>query len=193
MNRGLMGLNVAGVISLVAIGVVAVSYITAYNFGNRMEQQIKAAWEDNEGILAQYGQKVQEAAKVTELQRDDLKDVFTGAIEARYGKQGSQAVFQWIQEQNPNLDSTVYKQVQQIVEAGRNEFRVGQTRLVDIKQIYRTGLGKFWRGYWLEVAGYPRIAVGFPDVAKDDYKVITTDLASGAFKSGKESGPIKLR
>ncbi len=173
--------------------VSAISYISAANNGNRSEQSIHAAYEDNENILSQYGQKVQEAAGVTALQRDDLIAVFTGANQSRYGTDGSEATFQWITEQNPNLNQETYLQVQRIVEAGRNEFQNAQTRLVDAKRGYRTSLGSFWTGLWLGFAGYPKINIGYPIGTSDDYPAISTTRAQDAFDKGVEGGPIILR
>lgn len=178
-------------ITIFIIGLV--SYVSAYNYGNRAENEIVAAWENNENILAQYGQKITEAAQVTEMQRDDVAAILTGGLEARYGADGSQAMFQWLQEQNPNVGPEVYTKVQQLVEAGRNEFKVAQTRLVDSKRSYRTALGSLWQGrLWLNLAGYPTINVGFPNGSQDDYSVITTQRAGDAFESGVEE-PIQLR
>jgi len=189
MKTAVVVASLIGMVFLVGI----VSYISAANKGNRSEQSVAAAYDANQNILAQYGQKVQEAASVTTLQRDDMIAVFTGANESRYGKTGSAATFQWIKEQNPSLDQATYVQVQRIVEAGRNEFQSAQNRLVDVKRNYRTALGNFWEGMWLGFAGYPRINIGYPIGAKDDYPVISTGRAQDAFKAGKEEGPIKLR
>jgi hypothetical protein len=182
-------LGVVGVLALV----VGSSYISAYNYGNRAEQGVVAAWENNENILSQYGQKLQEAASVTTILKQDVQDILSGAIEARYGANGSQATMQWIQEQNPTVTPEVYVKVQQIAEAGRNEFQNAQTRLIDAKRGYRTELGNFWSGLWLRVAGYPKINIGFPIGAQDDYEAITTTRASNAFETGREEGPIPLR
>ena len=38
---------------------------------------------------------------------DDVARVTREAIEGRYGDKGSQATFQWLQEQNPQLDRVV--------------------------------------------------------------------------------------
>lgn len=183
-----IGFGALGTLVLVCI----VSYFTAWSAGNRAEQQINAEWENNENILAQYGQKIREAAQLTEMQRDDVAAILTGGLDARYGADGSQAAFQWIQEQNPNVTSEVYVQIQRIIEAGRNEFQNAQTRLVDVKRGYRTQLGSPWRGTWLGVVGYPQINVGFPIGSDDDYRVITTARASNAFETGVEE-PISLR
>lgn len=178
-------ISVLGVFaSLVIIAVW--SFVSSYNYGNSAEQQIKALYTNNQNILAQYSQKVREAAQVPDMYKDAVKEVVTAALSGRYGDGGSKAVFQWIQEQNPTIDPAVYIKVQQIVEAGRNEFQTAQTRLIDEKRLYETSLGYLWKGLWLRVAGYPKIRL-------DDYKVILNDYTTGVFESGKESGPIKLR
>lgn len=185
-------LILVGVVAVIAL-VVAASYVTAYNYGNRAEQTILAVWENNENILAQYGQKIQEAAQVATMQRDDVAAILTGGMDARYGENGSQAVFQWIQEQNPNVGPEVYTKIQQLVEAGRNEFQDAQTRLIDQKRGYRTQLGSLWRGTFLKFAGYPRINIGYPIGTQDDYEPITTTRAANVFETGVEEGPIQLR
>lgn len=180
-----IGLLVAGIIAGAVIGTCAVSYISAYNTGNRLEQNIIATDENNRNILAQYGNRIAEAAQIPAMQRDDMKDVITAALQGRYGKDGAKAVFQAIQEQNPNIDSTVYIQLQRMIEAGRLEFASAQTKLVDQKRIYETSLGSFWQGTWMSVAGYPKINLA-------DYKIVSTDRADEAFKTGIEA-PMQLR
>lgn len=168
------------------IGIVTISYVSAYNYGNEMERSLVAVQDNNKNILAQYGQKVQEAAQVPGMQRDDMMKVVVAALEGRYGADGSKATFQWIQEQNPNIDSKVYLKIQQIIESGRNEFQNGQTRMLDVKRSYETSLGYLWRGTWMRIAGYPKI-----DLAS--FKIVSTDRADAAFSAGKEDGPLKLR
>lgn len=181
MKTGLITAIVLGAF----VGVGAVSYISAYNTGNRMERLIVATDENNRNILAQYGNRVAEAAQIPAMQRDDLTAVVTAALEGRYGDDGSRAVFQFIQEQNPQIDSTVYVQLQRMIEAGRIEFAAAQTKLVDQKRIYETSLGSFWQGTWMNVAGYPRIDL-------DEYQIVSTARADEAFETGIEE-PIQLR
>ena len=181
------GTIVAGVVAASIAGMAAIgvaSYISAYNTGNRLEQNIKATYENNRNILAQYGNKIAEAAQVPAMQRDDLTAVVTAALEGRYGEDGSRAVFQWIQEQNPQIDSTVYIQLQRMIEAGRNEFTDAQTKLTDQKRVYETALGSFWQGTWMSFAGYPKIDL-------EEYKIVSTSRADNAFETGIEE-PIKL-
>lgn len=181
------------IVAVVAVGLVvaafavlAMSYISAYNAGNRFENQLKAAYENNQNILSQYAQKVMEASQVPDMMRDDLVAVSRAAIEGRYGEGGSRAVFQAIAEQNPQVSEALYIKLQQIVEAGRDEFKTAQTRLIDIKRAYETALGSFWQGMWLRIAGYPQ-----EDLSK--YRAVITDSVEKTFHTGKEAAPLKLR
>lgn len=185
MKTGLIVASVLGITVLSTVGIGVASYVSAYNTGNRLEQSIKATDENNRNILAQYGTRIAEAAQIPAMQRDDLKEVVTAALEGRYGKDGSKAVFQFLQEQNPQIDSTVYIQLQRMIESGRIEFQNAQTKMVDQKRIYDTALGSFWQGTWLRIAGYPKIDL-------DEYQIVSTDRANAAFDTGVEE-PIKLR
>lgn len=179
------GLLISGIVAAAIAGACVVSYISAYNTGNRLERAIVATDENNRNILAQYGNRIAEAAQIPAMQRDDMKEVITAALQGRYGKDGARAVFQSIQEQNPNIDSTVYVQLQRMIEAGRVEFADAQTKLVDQKRVYETALGSFWQGTWMNVAGYPKI-----DLA--EYQIVSTTRADEAFKTGIEE-PMQLR
>lgn len=180
-----IGLVIAAIVAAI-VGVLAVSYVSAYNHGNAMEKQLVALRDNNKNILAQYSQKVQEAAQVPAMYRDDVTKVVTAALEGRYGPDGSKATWQWIREQNPKLDPAVYVKIQQIIEAGRNEFQQGQTRMIDVRRSYETSLGFFWRGMWLRIAGYPKVDL-------NQFKPVTTDRTEEVFSKGKEDGPLKLR
>ena len=174
-----------GVIAMLAM-VVGGSYISAYNTGNRLENGIKASYLDNQNVLSQYSQKIAEAAQIPAMQAEDNRNLIVAALDARYGPEGSKAMFQFIQEQNPTLNSEVYTQIQRMIEAGRNDFRVAQTKLIDQKRVYETQLGSFWGGTWMSIAGYPKINL-------DDYKIIVNVQTQNTFENGVEAGPIKLR
>jgi hypothetical protein len=94
-------------------------------------------------------------------------------------------MFQFIQEQNPTIDSAVYVELQRIISGGREDFRIAQTRLIDQKRVYETALGSFWGGTWMRVAGYPKIDL-------DDFVIVTNARTEDAFNSGQEEA-IELR
>ena len=189
----------AGLIALVFLGIVAAvafvivgSYVTNANYGNRAERGLGAAWENNENILAQYSLKVNEVVQVPTMYKNDFKEVYEATMAGRYGDNGSEAMFQFLKEQNPQLDSALYVKIQQIMEAGRNEFRVAQTSLVDKKRVYVTNLGYVWKGFWLQTAGYPMLNVGFQG-GTDDFEIITSEYAVEAFETGIDKGIVISR
>ena len=157
-------------------GVLIGSYVTNYNYGNRAEQEIIAQYDDMRNILGQYSLKVNEAAQVPDMYKDDLKEVMTSVMTARMGPDGRKAAFQWFKEHNVNIDAAMYTKIQQIIEAGRNKFENTQTKFIDTKRVYETNLGYLWKGTWLKIAGYPNIDL-------DKYSIISSEHANATFDS----------
>lgn len=177
-------LVVVGLLVTAAVVLVA-QYVSAYNYGNQAEQGLEAQYKVNQNTLAQYVQKVQEAAQVPAQYSADLTKLMTDVMGGRYGAEGSKATWQWIKEQNPSLDPKLYEKIQQIVEAGRDEFKVNQNKLTDLQRQYQTNLGYLVRGMFLRIAGYPKV-----DLKK--YDPITNDYTQDAYKKGKETGPVTI-
>ena len=178
------GLIILGLVLFIG-GSLFLTYSSSYNYGNSMEVLLKATQEDNKQTLAQYGEKIAEMAQVPEMYRDDIVKVTSAAIEGRYGPGGSKAVFQMLREQNPSLDVSLYKNIQVAIEAGRNDFTVKQKKLIDQKRQYETEIGGLFSGFWLKLAGYPKVNLA-------DYDAVSTDRANEVFKTKKET-PLKLR
>src|ERR1700758_1104254 len=97
------------------------------------ESGIKAQYDEDRNNYSNYFTKVSEMAQVPQMYVDGLKSVYDGAMTGRYGKDGSKAVFQFIQEHNPSFDASMYTRLQQAMEAGRNSFEADQRTLLDKK------------------------------------------------------------
>lgn len=177
-------MGILGVMVAVAAFCI-LTYIKFHNVGVGLETKLEGVWQENKVVLNTYTTKVQEVAQVPDMMRDDLQKVIEQTFQGRYGKDGSKAVFQFINEQNMNLDPQLYRQIQQVMEAGRNDFQTSQKVLVDVKMNYKAQLDYFWSGFWLGVAGYPKVNL-------DDYKIVTLGEVEAKFESGKDS-VIKLR
>lgn len=182
-----IALVVGGIFLTLILGVAAIfglSYVSYANKGNEWENQIDASYKNNQNILGQYSLKVQEAAHVSDKYSEALTALISKALDARYGEDGSKAAFQWIQEQNPNLDPQVYVKLQQIIEAGRNEFKVSQTSLLDQCRVYKTNTGYIWSGFWLRLAGYPKEGL------EKKCTPINSEYSQDAYKTGVEKGVV---
>ncbi len=180
----IVGLGVVGMFVLV-IGMAVVSYISAANYGNRLENQLLTKVENNQNIYANGTQKIIEVAQVPSMYVDDVTKVTQAAIAGRYGANGSQAVFQMLREQNPQLDASMYKKIQQVIESFRDEFQNNQTAMLDIRNTYKTALGTVWQGFWLKLAGYPKTDL-------KQFDIVTTDKAAETFRTKRDTG-VQLR
>ena len=174
---------------LIVVGIVlaffAMSYISVYNTAVRSEKQIVAQYDNLKNVLGQYSLKVAEAAQVPSMYRDDLTKVYSEVMQGRYGQDGSKAMWQWLKEQNPQIDSSLYTKIQTIVESGRDRFENQQTQFIDIKRTYETSLDYFFTGTILRMAGFPRINLA-------EYKIIQSQHGQETFESGVDTG-LKLR
>jgi hypothetical protein len=182
----LIGIGSAVLFIGIVIAVIVSSYWSAYNYGNRMDNQLIAIQDNNKNIYAQGTQRVMEIVQVPKMYADDLGQLIEKDIQGRYGKNGSQAMMQWITERQLTVDPSLYAKVQQTVEQFRLDFQNNQTRLIDVKRSYMTAQGSLWQGLWLRIAGFPKVNMA-------DFSAITTDQTEAVFEAGKETGPLKLR
>jgi hypothetical protein len=179
LNKGLIIGGIVGAIAIIFIG----SWISTNNWAIRSESAIIAQKDTAKNVLGQYGPSLREALGVTKLQTKAVTDVITGANESRYGKTGSQASIQWIQEQNPTLDQSSYQRILNLIEAGRRDFRDAQTQQIDRIRDYRAGSQVFPASFFLGLAGKPT-----PGFFEKYDKIVVSSHADEAFKTGIDDG-----
>ncbi len=158
------------------------SFAGAYNDGNRAENALNAALDNNKNILSTYTTKIVEMAQVPTMQTDALKGVLQTAFTARNGPNGNQAAMQWIKEAYPGtMDNSLYAKLQATMESGRDDFQNAQTALIDRKREYQTELGSFPKGLWLHAAGYPKIDL-------NSIKIVSNTHTNNAYETGVDDG-----
>lgn len=149
----------------------------------KAEAGIEAQYKQNQNNYDQMWKKFKEVAVVPERYVAALKDLWSKTMTARYGDGGAKAMFQFIGEQNPNLDSAVYTQLQRTIEAGRNSFMADQQQLLDKKRQYEVllkGTSSLFYNMWF---GFPRM-----DLSK--YDIVTSEKTEKVFESKKDNETI---
>lgn len=159
------------------VGVVGMG-ISTYNTNVRHEANIEKFDKDSKNTLSAYTLKIKDMAQIPDMYVNDLKSVVESTFQGRYGADGSKAVMQWIQEKNLPFDSSLYKNIQVAMEAGRNEFKLSQTKKLDICGMYDIQLNSAMSGMFSSVMGFPK-----KDVTKLCSIVLDTDT-NRAFETG---------
>jgi hypothetical protein len=173
------------VIVLLAAGAIG-TVISYHNTAVRMETNIGKFDKESQNVLSNYTTKLQEKAQVPDMYVKDLGDIVDKTFKGRYGDGGSKAMFQFLKETMPNFDSSLYKELQITMEAGRNDFRLSQSRKLDICQQYEAMTGQFPASFIFGMTGK-----GYHNVVKK-CEIIVDASTSAKFSTGVDSA-IKLR
>lgn len=199
-NKTILGIVAAG--AFLTLGGTVASCASYHNTANRLENSVRAQASQNQNAYDSFWKSIVEMSQVNDAYKEDFKAVLMGGMEARYGKSGSQAVMQWIQEQNPSLDPTVYTKLQTAIEAGRTRFANEQELLLDKQRSYRDHLGSVSGGIWAGFTGHPREVMGPTAPTTDldgdgkitvlDYPIVTSARTASAFSTGQDDA-IQLR
>lgn len=168
------------IIGILSVGIAASSYFKYHDVGVRTEQQLKAEYERAQNTMSATATTVMDVSKISERYADDVRSLVRETMSGRYGDDGSDAVMQWIQEQNIELDSTMYRDITQVIRSGRQDFRNAQDRVIDIKRSYERNIDALWSGFWLKLAGFPKIDL-------DDYNILLDQSTIDRYESGVDS------
>lgn len=180
---------VAGVflaVILLGAGGVFLAYQSMYDTAVGFENNIKKLNKQSEASLSSTTIKIQNAVGLNSQYTDSLKEVVRAAVEGRYGKDGSKATMQWIQEQNPVYDSKVILKVQDIIDGGGSEFKITQDRKIEECTKYETSRDSLVRGFFLRLAGFPKKDV------EDMCAVISDAATQDAFKTKQQKAVVPM-
>lgn len=176
---------VMSVILLIVIG-LGFTLVSYNNTAVRMENNIGKFDKESQNVLSNYTMKLKEKAQVPDMYVKDLGEIVDKTFQGRYGDDGSKAMFQFIQENMPGFDSSLYKELQVTMEAGRNEFKLSQSRKLDICTQYQTMTQTFPANILFGIVGK-----GYQNVVKQ-CTIVVDSSTTQKFSTGVDE-VIKLR
>ena len=169
---------IIGATLVVAVIILASMFVSYSNQERRLRNQITAKQRDNTSELDNVQKKISQSVQVTDLQMAAIKDIIVGNAQARKGGSGTLATF--VTEAVPNLDTTTFNNLQNIIAGSRDAFTMRQKELLDLKRAH-DNLIDTWPSS-LIVGGRGKI----------DVVIVTSAHVKENFRTG-EDNDIKLK
>ena len=121
-----------------------------FSYNNKeitLRTQAEAQRGKIEGVHDKMWKVLQQKAQVTSEYKDAFNEIYPAIMEGRYSGQNDGSLMKWVTEQNPNFDTSLYKDLMQSIELLRTEFQKNQERMLDIKREHST-LCTTYPGRW---------------------------------------------
>jgi len=185
-SAAILALAVIGMVIILGASIVMYAFSVRNGFV-RIENQIATTYEDAKAMNSQYTLKIREMAQIPKMATNQLSELVEKTLSSRYGEDGSKALFQFIQEQNPSISPELYTNIQKTIAGGRSDFEAKMKMLNDSKRVAYNQLDTQPSGFILEFMGMPRKNIGY-NGAKDDYPVIMSEDAQETFRTGVDKG-----
>lgn len=119
------------ILSIIAVTVILiVMYISYNNKEIALRKESEAQRGKIETVRDRMFQIIREQANISTEYRDAFNEIYPKIIEGRYKEGGG--LMKWIQEANPQFDTSLYQTVSNSIEVQRTAFTSAQNRMIDI-------------------------------------------------------------
>lgn len=148
-------------------------YFSLSNKEISLRNQIEAKKKDNKNVYDSTWKQISQSAQVTDGQKKALLEIVTGYAKARTGNGGG-SLATMVTETVPNVDTSTYNQLMNIVNSARTRFDRVQTEILDLNRAHTNCLTLFPSS--LVCGGRPAIIID----------IVTSSRTESAFDSGKD-------
>lgn len=173
-SRGIAGGAIVSIGFFLVIVVAAI--VTSFYYRNselELRNRVLAKQQECEVTFDQVWKTISQQAQIAEKYKDGFREIFVGMADARYGGK-TKPMASFVQEANPNLDPSLYKQLMNTVEDQRAVFAREQKELISLAREHNTMLQRFPGSLFL--AGRSAI----------DIKLVTSTKTENSFRTGKD-------
>jgi hypothetical protein len=176
MAKWVIALICGGVVMLVMGAILLFWCIGLFNSEARMRNQIVAKQKDNTNEYDNTWKKISQAAQVTDAQKQALMDIIVGNSKARAGNGNGGQLATFVHEAVPNIDTSTFNQLMNIVTSARDGFTMRQKELLDFKREHDNLMDTFPGSLLFSLLGKTKI----------DVTIVTSSRTEDAFKTGKD-------
>lgn len=168
------GISIILMVLLIIFGIGGINLWNHRNKAVDLEERIEAQYTSNKSNYDAMWKSFKEMTQVTELQANQFKELYTDLISGRY--ENTDLLFQAVQEQNPQLDTAVYTELQREISNGRKTFDNNQSKVVDIIREYNSYIKK-----------HPIMkAITGREVKDSNEYIVTSERTDNAFNDKKD-------
>lgn len=121
------------IIIVAAVAILLVLLIMFFTYNNKeiyLRKEADAQRKKIESTHDKMWKVIKQKAEVSDKYRETFERVYPEIIAGRYSE-GSSAM-KWIQEANPNFDTSLYSDLMQAIEIQRTHLHNAQTRMLDV-------------------------------------------------------------
>ena len=137
------------------------------------QEDINATYTANQVAFDTKWKKFKELAQVSKLQEQQFKDVYTDLITGR--NQDKNLLMKMVQEDNPQLDTSVYTKIQEAIITDESDFKNDQKDIVSKVATYNQYINR-----------HPVVVSLITAKKMDPNKfVVTSNTTQNAFETGK--------
>lgn len=130
-------ISIVSIILTLAITVLG-CYISYNNEEVSLRTQAEAQYSKIEGVHDKMWKVIQQKAQVSNEYKKAFSDIYPQIISGRYNGDGDGSLMKWVTEQNPNFDTSLYKDLMLSIEVLRSEFQRNQETMIDIVREHKT-------------------------------------------------------
>lgn len=160
------------IIAFLLCGVFA-WFIMDQNYNNE-EKTLRNKAEAEIGVLEvsvdNCWKKIVQVSKASEKYEQAFKESYTEIFNARYDD--NNPLMNWIKEDNPKLDSSIYKKIQDVIDSERDNVLNQQATVLDVIREHKT-LCETWPGNWF-----------IDNKSEIEFKVISSTRTKEIMKTG---------
>jgi hypothetical protein len=180
MSKLVMGIIAFVVIGLMVVVGVGVSFVSTLDSEAGLRTAMESKQKANTADFDNMKKKITQVAQVTTKQMESLKDIFANHAQARAGKDGQGgAVMNWIKESIPNIDTSTFKNLQNIIVSSRDSWTMRQKELVDLERQRTQMFRQVYSGIVLNLGGRR--------VEDITITVVTSASTKEAFATGEDN------
>ena len=130
-------------IVLVGVGCLIGCYFNYNNQEIKLRTEAETQRSKVEGVHDKMWKVIQQKAQVTDEYKDAFSEIYPAIMEGRYSVSNDGSLMKWVTEQNPNFDTSLYKDLMQSIEILRTEFQNNQERMLDIVREHQVYISIF--------------------------------------------------